>query len=1254
MEISAIAHTVEQNIREGGRFTFSDETVGVPFLMLLFGARMGQARSFELTGLVYSLENDIFRMKGDGTLPDGMQYELELVFSKDGSGVLQVEMPGQMILPEFAGASLACRCAYCEEEGAWNVTFLSSGVLRLEDLMNGAISFLGTAIPPGAFGGAGKISDFCFRYELPFEETEEVSCDMWESDDYPDYNRKKYVSLSFGTDLALDLSAVFEGGNHTGLTITSFLIEKFGGVYGFAFEGNLCIWDFQMPFHIRYDGAAWMLSTFSDDKSVFAIPSVNRLGEIAGIGNLNLPESFSSLSNFVCENIELSVSSDFKTLYSFGVVIANRNVWRLADKPDIHITNLKAGFTREGAGSTVFIAGDFVLADWKLVLAGAYHTENGWIFRCFLSWMDVESTDISGIFRKLCSFAGLGEIPFSLPDLPFQGAELEYRMKTKQFSARMQIGRMRGEFAFDFSQDTSWRVDLAVDYIFQLSALPLVGSDLHLLDGAAIKDIELKADAAGSVLNLNFAGKPMQLKLSAKERKREDARSGENAQKEGAAPVTAKKEVSGSFLWFPLEKRFSVLTIHRLGLGFDGGKIAFAFDAELASDAFALSLDGLSAAITVSEKAEASFHLSGLTVGFQNPSLQIRGGFRHIVSGNVSHYDGTLLISTKGLSILAVGSCSGNSFLAYGMLKTKPGGPPAFSITGLAVGFGCQQYFALPDITQVAEHPLVRAAVEPSFSAGQLLDGLRSRIKTMPGQNFLAAGVSFLSFGMFSSFALLTVSFGQHLEAALLGISRMTVPPMTEKNPIAKADLALKAAFLPEAGVFSVEAQLMPDSFIFSADCRLTGGFALCIWFGGGHEGDFVITMGGYRRGYHKPAHYPDVPRLGFRWNVTSGLALSGELYFALTPSAICAGGRLDAVYTMGMLRAWFTAYADFETGWKPFYYDIGIGVSLGFSVTLDFWLFSRTFTLEMSADLHIWGPEFSGKAKVKWWVISFTISFGADAERVDKISWQEFRKSFLEDAGRNRAAGSVQREAAQENGIVSIQASAGVIGKLAEVEVIQGDTLKLDIESLIPVDSVSLNGAEAAGSVNGGKLGVLPMGENSSLCSELAITITDGLLHAALSRTTAAGRQIMEGTDGYLPEEIRRNVPKAMWAKKKKNGRAGESGLIGNALTGISIRIMPAGCRMFPAGCFLTLDMLADFQKITKTYVFTSVWKVEAAGRDTGFSQLKQKAPDIPKKAGDLAEEMEKFGFAFDFMIGIETMADNAESLFDEEFALL
>ena len=75
------------------------------------------------------------------------------------------------------------------------------------------------------------------------------------------------------------------------------------------------------------------------------------------------------------------------------------------------------------------------------------------------------------------------------------------------------------------------------------------------------------------------------------------------------------------------------------------------------------------------------------------------------------------------------------------------------------------------------------------------------------------------------------------------------------------------------------------------------------------------------------------------------------------------AGGKLSAVYTLGKLRAWFIAYADFLVSWKPFAYQARIGVSLGASYRVDCWFVHKTFSVELAAALDLWGPEVHGAA---------------------------------------------------------------------------------------------------------------------------------------------------------------------------------------------------------------------------------------------------------------------------------------------------
>ncbi|HEY5745838.1 MAG TPA: DUF6603 domain-containing protein, partial [Chryseolinea sp.] len=243
-----------------------------------------------------------------------------------------------------------------------------------------------------------------------------------------------------------------------------------------------------------------------------------------------------------------------------------------------------------------------------------------------------------------------------------------------------------------------------------------------------------------------------------------------------------------------------------------------------------------------------------------------------------------------------------------------------------------------------------------------------------------------------------TVKFGKELEFDLLGISTLSVPN------VAEAQLALKATFNPDSGFLGVRAQLTPNSYLLSHACHLTGGFAFYSWFKdqalAGNPtikgGDFVLTLGGYHPSYDPPTHYPRVPRLGFNWQVDAYLQLKGDAYYAMTPHALMAGVHLEATWHKDQLKAWFMAGADFLFSWQPYHYDVSLYVELGASYTFD--LFgSHTMTVDLGADLHLWGPEFAGEAKIHWSIISFTVYFGSGASTgLTPIEWKAFKTAFL------------------------------------------------------------------------------------------------------------------------------------------------------------------------------------------------------------------------------------------------------------------
>ncbi|MEV4575459.1 DUF6603 domain-containing protein [Nonomuraea jabiensis] len=130
------------------------------------------------------------------------------------------------------------------------------------------------------------------------------------------------------------------------------------------------------------------------------------------------------------------------------------------------------------------------------------------------------------------------------------------------------------------------------------------------------------------------------------------------------------------------------------------------------------------------------------------------------------------------------------------------------------------------------------------------------------------------------------------------------------------------------------------------------------------HDGDFVITAGGYHPHFAVPAHYPVVPRLGFTWQVSQNPALWGSAYYALTPSALMAGGSLTATWEDDSLRTWFSASMDFLIAWQPYHYEASFHVAVGASSYTFTSFGTHTITVHVGADVHRPGPR---RSRGRW-----------------------------------------------------------------------------------------------------------------------------------------------------------------------------------------------------------------------------------------------------------------------------------------------
>lgn len=576
--------------------------------------------------------------------------------------------------------------------------------------------------------------------------------------------------------------------------------------------------------------------------------------------------------------------------------------------------------------------------------------------------------------------------------------------------------------------------------------------------------------------------------------------------------------------WVALQKQLGPLAVQRVGVSYAEQQIHALLDAALAAGGLTLGLSGLEVSSPISSFAP-TFSLNGLSISYRNGPVEIDGALLRQADG----FAGLATIRTAALTLAAIGAYSTiekqTSLFIYALLNYPLGGPAFFYVTGLAAGFGYNRRVIVPPIEQIATFPLVAEAVggdAPSLPADQqgqrqLLNAevgkLAMYIPPTIGEYFFAVGIKFTTFKQVDSFALLVVQFGQRCEIDLLGLSTLLVPSPDEDggeiSPVAEAQMALRATFAPDDGVLGIRAQLTANSYILSRACRLTGGFAFFSWFSGEHSGDFVITLGGYHPAFRVPDHYPQVPRLGFTWQVTSQFLLKGGLYFALTGHALMAGGELDALFESEHVRAWFRAGADFLIAWKPYQYDIRVFVDMGIEVIFE--LFgTQHLGLSASADVHLWGPEFACRAhvevKILFITIPINIEFGGHPPVARPIPWTAFRQSFL--PARDDEVCTI----AAKGGLVRTIQKAGAGGGQEEWWVMNASELSVVTNSVIP--STDAGGIAAGQGGQPAPIAIHPMGV---LPGEVAVT------HTIVVTGLAPGQRLT-----LIP--IVKSVPSALW----------------------------------------------------------------------------------------------------------------------------
>jgi hypothetical protein len=662
-------------------------------------------------------------------------------------------------------------------------------------------------------------------------------------------------------------------------------------------------------------------------------------------------------------------------------------------------------------------------------------------------------------------------------------------------------------------------VGLALMTPVEFSSVPVVGT---LMEGIALEDLAivyagadlpagtvvLPPPAKGKepafkkglslVLTLESGGARQSFALAPSAPKAKTLRASDAA---GGPPIQ----------WFDVQKKLGPITLGRIGLATSGDWLGLGFDASLQLTALSVDLVGFTAGFPKDDISAAGLdlRLDGLSVYFSSGSLTILGSLLRQQGLYGVSYNGSMLIQAGSYGIAAIGSFArvdgAVSMFVFGAIQGTFGGPPAFVITGLAAGFGYNRSLNLPAAENVTTFPLVMIATlgkqylpDPKDVATALakLDS-GGFVPPRLGSYWVAAGIQFSSFQMLSTFAMVSVEFGNDLVIALLGVSALSIPRGIGNRPFAFAEMTLSAVLRPLEGSFEMKAVLTPRSFVLDQNCRLTGGFAFSIWFGDNpHSGDFVVTLGGYHPIFVPEPWYPEVPRLGFDWAISTVLRAQGGTYFALTPSAVMAGGALDLRFEAGALKAWFTAYAHFVMWWSPFYFDVAIGVAIGVSYTIDFGVARKTFSVELSVELNLFGPPIAGTARVKWWVISFTIDINGGGKAKPPVktlkNWGVFADSYFPPEKK-----TPQLAESSPRAVVSPLVTSGLIAELTEGDtplwLVAGASMSIGTDTLIPATELLIAAplGKTQRRYGGPAAGVYPLG-SVSLTSVHTLTLRD------------------------------------------------------------------------------------------------------------------------------------------------------------------
>ncbi|KAF8511750.1 hypothetical protein JB92DRAFT_2931985 [Gautieria morchelliformis] len=492
----------------------------------------------------------------------------------------------------------------------------------------------------------------------------------------------------------------------------------------------------------------------------------------------------------------------------------------------------------------------------------------------------------------------------------------------------------------------------------------------------------------------------------------------------GQAPNTSTSTTQGDseVTEAPIGRTFGALTLRNIGLQYKNDTLYIIFDAsfqlgplmmELIGFGIGVGFDGIHNLQNL--PSSLSVTLQGLAVGFDKPPIVMNGLFQYTNTADLELYSGALTVSFRPYTFMAAGfyGTASNTLLIADPYKTvfifaRLAGPLVrlefAEISGICGGFGYNNTVRQPSVQEVVIFPFIGGNID---AAENPLEALRELTTPGPGgwvtprpdTFWLAAGLDVKAMSLVSIDAVIVAEFNPYVKLGIYAVCRGSLPPNSiPSKSFLFIEFGILASIDFEAGIFKVEGQLSPNSFILASSCHIQGGFALFYWFNGSeYDGDWVFSVGGYHPAYTPFPHYPRPPRLGISWTIGGGISIQGLSYFAITPKCCMAGGELHLALSLGPLSAWLDAGTNFLINYNPFYFMADVYISVGVAFTLDLWIVTIRIKIEIGARLELSGPPFQGLVHVDFWVFGFDIRFGAESKTPEAATLDEFWQLLLQ-----------------------------------------------------------------------------------------------------------------------------------------------------------------------------------------------------------------------------------------------------------------